>query len=379
MQRKLASILAIPAAVALTFSLTSCGDDSSSSDTTSESKSTATSGSSEKKKDDAKAAGGTINGAGASSQKVAVQAWIAGYTKNNKGAKVNYDPVGSGGGRTKFLSKAADFAGSDAYLKEEDLGKAKERCGSEVIELPMYISPIAVAYNLDGVEGLQLSPATIAKIFNQKITNWNDAAIKADNPNVELPDLKITPVNRSDKSGTTQNFTHYLSKTAKDAWPHKPSGNWPVDGGESSKGTSGVVSSIKDTKGAIGYADASQVEKLGKAKIKVGSEFVELSSAAAAKVIDASDKVEGRGDLDFAIDIKRDTTEAGTYPLVLVSYTIACTKYEKAETADMVKSWIKYVASEEAQKAAAQLAGSAPISEETRKNAMKAADAISSK
>lgn len=132
---------------------------------------------------------GTISGAGASSQEAAQQAWIAGFQTANEQATVSYDPVGSGGGREQFVSGGVDFAGSDAALKEDELTKAQERCGGpdNLIEIPAYISPIAVIYNLDGVTDLQLSPSTIAKIFLGKITKWDDAAIKADNPDAQLP------------------------------------------------------------------------------------------------------------------------------------------------------------------------------------------------
>ena len=98
-----------------------------------------------------------------------------------------------------------DFAGSDSALADDELTGAQDRCGGpdNLIEIPVYISPIAIIFNLPGVDNLQLSPETAAKIFNQKITNWNDPAIAADNPDAKLPDQRISPVNRSDESGTT--------------------------------------------------------------------------------------------------------------------------------------------------------------------------------
>ena len=123
--------------------------------------------------------------------------------------------VGSGGGREQFISGGVAFAGSDTPLSEEEgeLGKAIKRCEpGELIEVPDYISPIAIIYNLPGVEELKLDPETLAKIFNQEIENWNDPEIAKENPDVELPDTRIVPVNRSDESGTTENFTDYLSK-----------------------------------------------------------------------------------------------------------------------------------------------------------------------
>ncbi|MBR7502549.1 extracellular solute-binding protein, partial [Mycobacterium tuberculosis] len=146
------------------------------------------------------------------------------------------------------------------------------------------ISPIAVAFNVEGVDSLNLSPQTIAGIFKGEITNWNDEKIAADNPDAKLPDLTTTAAHRADDSGTTENFTEYLKATAGDVWDEEPDGNFPKNyGGEAAQGTDGVVQTVTDTNGAIGYADASAVGSLGTAKVKVGDEFVELSPEAATK------------------------------------------------------------------------------------------------
>jgi len=355
----------LPAALALGLGLTGCG-------ATNE----ADAGTGPTSQSAGAALTGTISGAGASSQAAAMEAWIAGFTAQHPDVTVNYDPVGSGGGREQFVAGGTHFAGSDAYLDEE-LEAAKERCGGEVVEVPLYVSPIAVAYNLDGVDELQLRPETIAGIFAQKITKWNDPAIAQDNPDVDLPDTAITPVNRSDESGTTENFAEYLAAAAPDVWTYEVSGDWPVEGGEAAQGTSGVVGAIEGGNGTIGYADASQVGDLGVAKVGVGDEFVEFSPEAASAVVEASQRVEGRGETDFAYDLARDTTESGTYPIVLVSYSIACATYESQQEADLVKAFFTYLASEEGQQAAADAAGSAPISSSLREQVQPAIDSIS--
>ena len=149
---------------------------------------------------------GEVAGAGSTAQEAAQEAWTAEFENANSGATISYDAVGSGGGREQFIAGGVGFAGSDAALSEEEgeLKKAAERCEpGKLVEVPAYVSPIAIIYNLEGVEALQLDPETLAKIFNQEITTWNDPAIAKDNPGVELPDTRITPVNRSDESGTT--------------------------------------------------------------------------------------------------------------------------------------------------------------------------------
>ncbi|WP_100500737.1 phosphate ABC transporter substrate-binding protein PstS [Geodermatophilus chilensis] len=320
---------------------------------------------------------GSLAGAGSSAMQAAMQGWTAGYSSVQPGVTVNYDPVGSGGGREQFIAGGTDFAGSDAALDEEELAAAQERCaGGEVFELPNYISPIAVIHNLEGVDELNLSPATLAGIFNQQITNWNDPAIAADNPGVTLPDLAITPVNRSDESGTTENFTEYLATAAPEAWTHEPDGNWPVPGGEAAQGTSGVVSAVSGGNGTIGYADLSQAGDLGVASIGVGEEFVAPTPEAAAAVVENSERLEGRGEYDFAIEVARDTAESGNYPIVLVSYHIGCVQYDDQETAELVADFMGYVISEEGQQAAAEASGSAPISDALREQAQTAVDAM---
>ena len=321
--------------------------------------------------------GGALVGAGASSQQAAMQGWTAGYSAVQPGVTVNYDPVGSGGGREQFIAGGIDFAGSDAPLDEEELVAARERCGGgEVFELPNYISPIAVVYNLPEVAELDLSPATLAGIFARQITSWDDPAIAADNPGVALPALSITPVNRSDESGTTENFTEYLAAAAPEAWPYEPDGEWPVEGGESAQGNSGVVAAVTGGAGTVGYADLSQAGDLGVARIGVGEEFVAPTPQAAAAVVEGSEPLPGRGPYDFALELDRTTVESGQYPIVLVSYHLGCIAYEDQLTADLVADFMTYVTSEEGQAAAAEVAGSAPISDALREQARTAIDAI---
>ncbi|GAB7193350.1 phosphate ABC transporter substrate-binding protein PstS [Kineococcus sp. NUM-3379] len=346
---------AVPAALALALGLSACGASNENAGTA---PSEGPSASSEA------ALSGDLNGAGASSQKAAMDAWVAGFTAQNADVNVNYDPAGSGAGREQFLAGAVDFAGSDSYLKDEELEQAKEACaGGEAFDVPVYVSPIAVIYNLPEVKDLQLSAATIAKIFNGTVKTWDAPEIKADNPNATLPATAINPVHRADDSGTTNNFTDYLSKAGEGAWTAEPDGEWPAGlGGEAAQGTSGVVSAVKAGAGSIGYADLSQAGDLGVASVKVGEGYVKPSAETAAAVLDNSPKVEGRPAGDIAIKVDRSTTAANTYPVVLVSYHIACSKYEDAAQGDLVKAFLTYVVSEEGQQAAAEAAGSAPLS-----------------
>ena len=347
------------ALVAGSLALTACGGSSSG---------TSDAGSSGSSSGGTASLSGTLNGAGSTAQQAAMQAWATKFQETNSDVTVNYDPVGSGGGREQFLAGGANtFAGSDAALTDEELAKAKTRCGgTDAMDLPVYVSPIAVAYNLPDVSNLQLSADTIAKIFAGKITKWDDAAIKADNPDATLPSTDITTVHRSDDSGTTQNFTDYLSKAAPSSWTYPASGTWAAKGGEGAEGTSGVIAAIKAGEGSIGYADHSQVGDLGSVALKVGTAYVPPSAEAAAKVAELSTPTAGRPAGDLSIDVARDTTEAGAYPLILISYQIVCQTYDKASDAALVKAFETYVVSAEGQDAAAQAAGSAPLSDALR-------------
>jgi phosphate transport system substrate-binding protein len=321
---------------------------------------------------------GEIAGAGSSAQDAAQQAWIAGFQTQYPDVTIAYDPVGSGGGREQFVAGGTVYGGTDAALADEELTAGQERCGGpdNLIEAPVYVSPIAVAYNLPGVDSLRLSPETLAKIFKQEITNWNDPAIAADNPDVQFPDKKITPVNRSDESGTTQNFLDYLAGAAPDVWTFEVSGDWPVPGGEAAQGTSGVVDAIKAGEGTIGYADESQTRELGVAEIGVGTDWVGPSAEAAAKILDASPRSDDPGQFVFTFDLDRKTEASGTYPIVLTSYIMACTQYDSPTDASIIKGYLGYMISPEGQQAAAEAAGSAPISDQLRATIQPAVDAI---
>ena len=323
---------------------------------------------------------GTLNGAGSSAQEAAQGTWQAGFQTLNPAATVNYDPVGSGGGREQFIAGGVAFAGSDAYLSEDEgeLAGAKERCmGTPAIEIPNYVSPIAVIFNVEGVDELQLSPEVLAGIFAGDIRSWDDPRVAEDNPDADLPSTRITPVHRADDSGTTDNFTEYLSQAGGKAWPHEPDGVWPIKSGEAGQGTAGVVAAVRNGNGTIGYADVSQAGSLSVAEVRVGDEYVGPTPEAAAKILEVSERVEGRAEVDMAYELDRATQEGGVYPIVLTSYLIACQSYADKETADLVRGYLTYIVSDDGQAAAAESAGSAPLSERIQQEAMAIVEGIS--
>lgn len=312
---------------------------------------------------------GTLVGAGSSAQQSAQEAWVAAFQTANPDVTVEYDPVGSGGGRDTFVAGGSAFAGSDRAFNDDEVAADEfGSCvaGSGIVELPVYISPIAVAFNLEGIDSLDLDADTIAGIFAGTITNWSDDAIASQNPDVDLPDLAITAVHRADDSGTTENFTDYLAAAAPSVWTYEADGVWPIESGEAAPQTSGVVDAVTNGTGTIGYMDASRAGDLGTVSVKVGDEYVPFSPEAAAAIADHSPFVDGRGEGDLAMEIDRTTEEAGVYPIVLISYLIGCVEYQDAAAAELVKAYFSYIVSPEGQDAAAEAAGSAPISDTLR-------------
>lgn len=360
----------VPGIAVLALALTGCGASNESSDGGSSDGGSSSSGS----------LSGELAGGGASSQDSAQQAWRAAFQSENPDVTITYDPVGSGGGRESFNSGAYAFAGSDSYLTDDEgeLSGAKERCGGEdPVEVPAYVSPIAVVFNLPGIDSLNLDAKTIAEIFDGKITKWNDSAIASQNDGVDLPSTAISPVHRSDDSGTTGNFTDYLNQAGEGAWPYDPDGVWPIKGGEAAEGTSGLIAAVKGGEGTIGYADESQAAGLGIVSVKVGEEYTAPSAEGAAKALAVSKPADTASATMMPYDIDRTTTESGAYPVLLASYLIACQHYDDASEADLVNGFLSYIVSDAGQQAAAQQAGSAPLDSEIAAQAQEIVGAIS--
>ncbi|MEP9382414.1 phosphate ABC transporter substrate-binding protein PstS [Nocardioides sp. KR10-350] len=344
------------AAIALAASLAACGSSDDDS-TASGGSSSASSGGA------ASGLSGKVAAGGSSAQEKAQESWRAGFGQANPDVTISYDPVGSGDGRANFISGAYAFAGTDSALDDDELKQAKSKCGGDPIEVPAFISPIDVIFNLKGVDTLNLDAKTIANIFNGTITKWNDQAIKSQNPDADLPATAISPVHRSDSSGTTDNFTDYLYQASGGAWKTEHSSDWPTTKGETGEGTSGVIGAVQGGDGTIGYADDSAVQgtKLGVVHVKVGSDYVEPSADGAAAGLAASKTATGTPASVMAYEINRTTTDPSTYPVFLTSYLVACPTYSDKTTADIVKGFLTYAVSDEGQKAAAANAFSAPL------------------
>ncbi|MGL4172934.1 MAG: phosphate ABC transporter substrate-binding protein PstS [Actinomycetota bacterium] len=351
------------------LALTACGSDDNTGGTSTGSGNTT----------NADCPSGTLNAEGSSAQKNAIEDAIASYQEKCSGATVNYNPTGSGAGVKQFLAGQVDFAGSDSALKEDEgeVEAAAERCeGNPAWDLPMVAGPIAVSYNLDGVTGVVLTPALIADIFLGKITTWNDPAIAAANSGVTLPSTKITVFFRSDESGTTENFAKYLAAAAPEKWTAEPSKKWAGTVGEGKEKSAGVADSVKGTAGGITYVEWSYARdnQLGIAKVDNGGGAIELTGATAGKALAVAEATGEGNDLRLKLDYT--TKDPDTYPIVLVTYEIVCSKGLPADKTALVKSFLTHFVDTETQSSLEEI-GYAPLPEEIRAKVATAVQAIS--
>jgi phosphate transport system substrate-binding protein len=294
------------------------------------------------------------------------------------GKNLSYNPTGSGAGITQFIAKTVDFAGSDSALAKEQVEQAAARCGGNPAwNLPMVFGPVALAYNVEGVDKLVVSGDVLAKIFSGAITTWNDPAIAALNSGATLPDTKITPIYRSDSSGTTDNFQKYLVAAAPGSWTKGAGKEFQGGAGEGAQKSAGVVQAVQSTPGAIGYVEKGFADqaKLAVAQIDTGVGAVELTNDSAKAAIDGA-KFAGTGN-DLALDLNSlyATKEPGAYPLVLATYEVVCSKGYDADTAAAVKSFLKTAADQG--QAGLSDAGYIPLPDKFKERLVTAVDAIS--
>ncbi|MGW7686503.1 phosphate ABC transporter substrate-binding protein PstS [Kribbella sp. NPDC054772] len=320
---------------------------------------------------------GTLNAEGSSAQKNAIDEVISKYNEKCADVTVNYNPTGSGAGIKQFNANQVDFAGSDSALKPDEMTAATKRCANNpAVDLPMVIGPIAIAYNVDGLDKLILDGPTAAKIFSGAIKTWNDPAIAKLNPGVTLPSAPISVFFRSDESGTTENFTKYLKAAGGGAWTKDPAKKWTGTGAGKEK-SAGVAEGVKSTKNSITYVEWSYAvdNKLGVAQIDNGSGTpVDLSAESAGKALAAA-KTAGTGS-DLALKLDYATKAPGAYPIILVTYEIACTKGLPAEKTALVKSFLSYFVSKDGQASLTDL-NYAPLPAEIQTKVEAAIKAIS--
>jgi len=258
-----------------------------------------------------------ISGAGATFPYPIYAKWADAYKKET-GIGLNYQSIGSGGGIKQIKAKTVTFGATDAPLSGEELDKVG------LIQFPMVMGGIVPVINLEGIKPgeIVIDGPTLAKIFMGEVTKWDDAALKKLNPDVKLPSSAIAVVHRSDGSGTTYNFTNYLSKVSpewKDKVGTEKAVEWPV--GIGAKGNEGVANNVANTKGSIGYVEyayakqnkltyADMMNKDGK---KVAPEMSAFQAAAAG--------ADWKGTPGFAV-ILTDQPGAKTWPITAATFIL---------------------------------------------------------
>ncbi len=279
---------------------------------------------------------GDLKASGASFPNAFYQKALDEFSNVAPNLNIIYNSTGSGTGKKEFGSGLTDFAGSDSLVKAGD-GPAE----GSFLYVPTVAAPITVSYNLSGVDNLQLSGDTVAKIFSRQIKKWNDPAIAADNTGVTLPDKNIVVAHRSDGSGTTNNFTKYLAKAAPNSWKLGAGDTvaWPADTQGGDKNT-GVAQIIKQSDGAIGYVDLSDAtaSKLVFASIKnKDGKFVKPTLAGATAALSGATVKD-----DLSYD-PLDAAGADAYPITAPTYILVKPKYDDATKGKNVKAFLKWL------------------------------------
>jgi phosphate transport system substrate-binding protein len=324
----------------------------------------------------------SLKASGSSAQANAVTRFVNAYETACSGFTLNYTSSGSGAGVSEFLGGQTDFGGTDSPLNAEkgEIEKAKQRCGgADAWNLPTVFGPIAVTYNLPGVDGVALDGPTLGKIFTGAVTTWNAPEIAALNSGKTLPGDKINVVFRSDESGTTDNFQKYLKAAAGDAWGKEAGKTFNGGVGEGAKGNEGTSAAIKNTPGSITYNEWSYATKQGLQVADIvtsaGPDPVKLSVDSAGKSID-SVKIKGQGN-DLVLDTSSfyKPTATGAYPIILPTYEVVCSKYPDADVAPAVKAFLT-VATTDGQKGL-QEAGYIPVPDTFKAKLTEAIKAIS--
>jgi phosphate transport system substrate-binding protein len=321
-----------------TLALSGCG-----SDTNNSSHGSASSGGASASSD----CGGaeTLKASGSTAQQNAMARFVKAFIAECANQTVNYTANGSGAGIREFIGGQTDFAGSDVPLSADEATQAQQRCESPAWNLPVVFGPIAITYNVAGVDNLILDGPTAAKIFNGAITSWDDPAVQALNPDAALPAAPIHVVFRSDESGTTDNFQQYLDGASDGAWGKGAGKSFNGGVGEGAKGNDGTAGAISTTDGAITYNEWSfaQAKNLHTAQIvtSAGPDPVAISTESVGKTI-AGATIKGQGN-DLVLDTASfyKPSQAGSYPIVLATYEVVCSKYPDAQVGTAVRLFLK--------------------------------------
>jgi phosphate transport system substrate-binding protein len=280
----------------------------------------------------------TLNGSGSTFQQSYNEEVIGAFKQKDPNVTVNYAGGGSGKGRQDFADQIVDFAGTDGLYKPEDQAGIK---GGQYFYFPTVAAPITVSYNLSSVKKLQLSPDTVAKMFQGEIKTWDDAAIKTDNPGVKLPSTQITVAHRADGSGTTEQFTKYLTAAAPSVWTLGSGStvSWGADT-QAGQGNQGVGQIVKSTEGAVGYVDFSDAKalKLQLARVKnKDGKFVAPSVKATTAAVD---KAQVKDDLTYD---PLNASGKAAYPIAAPTWVLVYQNQSNSAKGSAIKKFLNFI------------------------------------
>lgn len=318
---------------------------------------------------------GTLEGAGATFPNPVFQDWNFEYTENvQPGVSINYQSIGSGGGIEQFLLETVDFGSSERYLRDDALAEARQARGCEAIQFPVLFGAVTIAFGDEQLDGLVLDAETIADIFQRNITRYDDPAIAELNPHVDLPDLDIIPVHRSDGSGTTSVFTTYL----EDAAPNWELGSgtevqWPADtiGGQ---GNEGVTAGTQQNPGGLGYVNQAYaiVNDLPTAQVvNEDGNAVEATLEATTEALEVLDIPD-----NFQFDILGVGGEG--FPIVGANWIFAWECGYEGNTAELLRDYWTWAVSDQTALDATTELGYAPLGEGLRGRVLEAIQRIGS-
>ncbi len=312
---------------------------------------------------------GSLSAQGSTFQGNAELQWIKDFSAKCSGAMIAYQGTGSGAGKTAFGNGTADFGGTDSLPKPAEQAAADKTCGAgnKGIVTPIVAGAVVLTYNLSGVDNLVLTPKTAAGIFQGTIKQWDDAAIKADNPSAKLPSIPVVPVHRSEKSGTTSIFSTWLDTNDPSDWKLGKGETLTWPGGQSAKGSDGTTTAVSQAKGGITYTELSFAKQrmLPYAEIKNGSGAAVMASGDSVSAALKTAKVDtSAGDVRVKPDYATKT--AAAYPLAAPSYVLTCDKGNK--NAALLKAYLTYVLGDG--KSVLDKLGYAPLPDEIGSKAM---------
>ncbi len=290
---------------------------------------------------------GNITGAGATFPQPFYQKAFYDYAAKYPQVTVNYQAIGSGGGIQQFTNNTVDFGASDVPMNASEIAKAGG--DSALVQLPTTLGVVSIAYNLSGIDKVQLDGPTLANIYLGKVKTWNDPQITALNPGTNLPSKAITVVHRSDGSGTTFHFTDYLSKVSPE-WKDKTKSpakaiSWPTGTGQS--GNQAVAQAITSTVGAIGYVELAYVvqAKMQQAYLKnAAGKYLQASVAGATAAAASNTSV---SPTNFSIT---NASSDNSYPIAGFSWVILRSSYDDANKGKAVVNLFKWIVSPDGQK-----------------------------